>query len=151
MKKQCIICLHGIKTRKSLTMIKEDYETGCECNYYYHNRCIKTWWNRKEYKTCPICRRGVFSCFSNKKVSEYYVKLTVIILFCLKYLKFIQYFLTTFFFLVFFDIYIYFMTLIIFFMIKVILKNNILLGLTLGLMILTITYLSQKEETISLI
>jgi len=54
----CTICLKHIKTKKSKTLLNEKFVTKCKCQYYYHNRCIKTWMKRK--KTCPTCRKTIF-------------------------------------------------------------------------------------------
>jgi len=54
----CTICLKQIITKKSKTILKNEYITTCQCDYYYHRRCISKWIKMK--KICPICKRYVY-------------------------------------------------------------------------------------------
>jgi len=54
----CTICLKQIKTNKSKTILKNKYITTCQCNYYYHWKCISKWIKIK--KICPICKRYIY-------------------------------------------------------------------------------------------
>jgi len=73
MNNNCVICLNDIKTEKSRTILSKQFETDCKCNIYYHNRCIKRWWNKKYgVMKCPICRKDVFSGYVDKKTRQYF-------------------------------------------------------------------------------
>ncbi len=99
MKKNCIICLGNIKTKKSLTILRDTFETDCKCNYYYHNRCIKRWWNRNYRKSCPICRNYIYNSYLSRYLNEYsefFSKIVNIMLFMfVKYLHFLKMLLIT--------------------------------------------------------
>ncbi len=58
MEEKCTICLKNIKTESSKTLLNKKFVTKCNCKYYYHERCIKTWIRRKS--TCPTCRKTIF-------------------------------------------------------------------------------------------
>lgn len=59
MNSDCIICLKNIKTTKSLIKLNKQFYTKCNCNFFYHNRCINTW--RKRRNNCPVCREVLYA------------------------------------------------------------------------------------------
>jgi len=66
MNNDCVICLKSIRTSNSLTRLSNYFKTYCECNYYYHSRCINAWVNRKS--TCPICRSSLHNNIFTKYI-----------------------------------------------------------------------------------
>jgi hypothetical protein len=60
---ECTICLKAIKTKKSLTLINKKYFTKCNCQYYYHYRCLSNWLKRKNI--CPICKNRLYDNRNN--------------------------------------------------------------------------------------
>lgn len=88
MKEKCTICLKKIKTKSSKTLLSEKFVTKCKCQYYYHNRCIKTWMRRK--KTCPTCRETIFDnkydMYKNSMKNFYWM----IIIYYFKFILFIH-------------------------------------------------------------
>ena len=63
----CPICLKEIRTNKSKTILKSEYITTCQCNYYYHLKCISKWLKIK--KICPICKRYIYNNPCDKLIS----------------------------------------------------------------------------------
>ena len=60
---ECTICLKTIKTKKSQTLINKRYFTKCNCQYYYHYRCLSNWLKRKNI--CPICKNRLYDNRNN--------------------------------------------------------------------------------------